>query len=88
MQKHHNKLSEVRKFFLEVVKQHEATFDEHNLRDFIDAYLIEKREEEDLEKLNPISTQDHLIIEMMDLFLAGYETMSKTMAWACLFMIQ
>ena len=31
----------------EIVEEHEKTFDENNLRDFIDAFIVEKRKGKD-----------------------------------------
>ena len=30
-----------------IVEEHEKTFDENNIRDFIDAFIVEKRKEKD-----------------------------------------
>ena len=65
-----------------IVKQHKETFDEDNLRDFIDVYLKEMKTTTDV-----TFTEEQLLVNAFDLFGAGSETTSTTLAWAVCYMI-
>ncbi|XP_019625214.1 PREDICTED: cytochrome P450 2U1-like [Branchiostoma belcheri] len=69
----------------EQIREHEATFDPNDIRDFIDAFLLEKRGRQADE--NTTFTEQQNIMVVMDLFLAGTETTSTTLRWALLYMI-
>ncbi|XP_047486302.1 cytochrome P450 2L1-like [Penaeus chinensis] len=65
---------------MEQVKEHQATLDPENPRDFIDAYLLEmKAKEDDLDSTMSFSDLKNLL---GDLFVAGSETTSSTIRWA------
>ena len=66
----------------DIVKQHKETFDEDNLRDCVDVYLKEMRTTPD-----PSFTEEELLVVAMDMFTAGSETTSTTLAWAVCYMI-
>ena len=66
----------------DIVKQHKETFDEDNLRDFVDVYLKEMRSSPDVS-----FTEEELLVVSMDMFTAGSETTSTTLAWAVNYMI-
>ena len=66
----------------DIVKQHKETFDEDNLRDFVDVYLKEMRSTPDVS-----FTEEELLVVSMDMFTAGSETTSTTLAWAVNYMI-
>lgn len=66
----------------DIVKQHKETFDEDNLRDFVDVYLKEMRSSPDIS-----FTEEELLVVSMDMFTAGSETTSTTLAWAVNYMI-
>ncbi|XP_066283597.1 cytochrome P450 2U1-like [Branchiostoma lanceolatum] len=70
---------------LEQIRDHEATFDPNDIRDVIDAFLLEKRRKQTDE--NSTFTEQQNILVVMDLFLAGTETTSTTLRWALLYMI-
>ncbi|XP_078597942.1 cytochrome P450 2U1-like [Branchiostoma floridae x Branchiostoma japonicum] len=70
---------------LEQIQEHEATFDPNDIRDLIDAFLLEKRRRQEDE--NTTFTEQQNILVVMDLFLAGTETTSTTLRWALLYMI-
>ena len=61
----------------EILKQHKETFDEDNLRDFVDVYLMEMKTNPDVS-----FTEEELMVNAFDLFGAGSETTSTTLAWA------
>ena len=66
----------------DLVRQHKETFDEDNLRDFVDVYLREMDRSPD-----PSFSEAGLLVTAMDLFSAGSETTSTTLAWAVCYMI-
>ena len=66
----------------EFVKQHKETFDEDNLRDFIDVYLKEMKTTSDAS-----FSEEQLLVNAFDLFGAGSETTATTLAWAVCYMI-
>ena len=66
----------------EIIKQHKETFDEDNPRDFIDVYLKEMKTNPDVS-----FTEEQLMVNAFDLFGAGSETTSTTLAWAVCYMI-
>ncbi|CAK8686001.1 unnamed protein product [Clavelina lepadiformis] len=59
----------------EVVFEHENSYDEDDMRDFIDCYLKEMKAGKDL------FTRKQLLYEVSDLFLAGTDTTSNTLTW-------
>nr|XP_022336356.1 cytochrome P450 2B4-like [Crassostrea virginica] len=64
------------------IAEHEKTFDENNLRDFVDLYIQSCKE--DGEK----NTQaNHLFRIIIELFAAGTETTGTSLDWAFLYMI-
>ena len=74
-------IAETHAMMQDIVEQHIATYDEDNMRDFIDVYLREmKKEDEDFH-------EQQLLVNAMDLFSAGSETTATTLSWAVCFMI-
>ncbi len=70
----------------EQIADHEATFQEDNMRDFIDCFIDKKMPQDD----SPVKQKDakqNLRNIFLDLFLAGSETTSSTLKWAVLFMV-
>ena len=67
----------------EILKQHKETFDEDNLRDFVDVYLKEMKTNPDV-----TFTEEELLVNAFDLFGAGSETTSTTLTWAALYMVR
>ncbi|XP_062871979.1 cytochrome P450 2B4-like [Trichomycterus rosablanca] len=72
-------------FIREAMVEHRKTLDPENLRDFIDAYLVEINKNSS----NEDSTfhEENLIMSSSDLFLAGTETTSTTLRWGFVFMM-
>ena len=66
----------------DIVREHKETYDEDNMRDFVDVYLREMAGTRD-----PSFTEEQLLVTSMDLFSAGSETTATTLAWAVCFMI-
>ncbi|XP_035736403.1 cytochrome P450 18a1-like [Vespa mandarinia] len=95
LQKVQNKISqnraEMADFFQETVDQHRVTFDENNIRDLVDAYLLEiqKAKAEGREALLfQGKNHDRQMQQILgDLFSAGMETVKTTLEWAVILML-
>ncbi|XP_014681201.1 PREDICTED: cytochrome P450 2J5-like [Priapulus caudatus] len=78
--------AELDKFLEKRISQHKETFDPNNIRDIIDAFLVERNS-----CTNRVRTAYLLYNELVkgihDLFLAGTETTSNTLYWFMLFML-
>ncbi|XP_074102402.1 cytochrome P450 18a1 isoform X2 [Cotesia typhae] len=83
--------SEMAEFFQETVDEHRNTFDKENIRDIVDAYLveIEKAQTEGRSAMlfqgKNHDRQMHQILG--DLFSAGMETVKTTLEWAVILML-
>ncbi|CAJ1060045.1 cytochrome P450 2J1-like isoform X1 [Xyrichtys novacula] len=65
------------------VERHKLDLDPSNPRDYIDAFLIEKRR-----RNGELGFDDeNLVLCCLDLFLAGSETTSKTLQWGLIYLI-
>ncbi|CAC5368547.1 Cytochrome P450 2C6,Cytochrome P450 2C31,Cytochrome P450 2C15 [Mytilus coruscus] len=76
---------DVEKHLTLVIKEHEETYDENNLRDYVDIYLKRMKSE----RGSPESTFDHeqLLKTIGDLFVAGTETTSTAVQWFIVLLI-
>ncbi|XP_062871968.1 cytochrome P450 2B4-like isoform X2 [Trichomycterus rosablanca] len=84
-QKIYQNVKAFKDFIREAMVEHRKMLDPENLRDFIDAYLVEM----DKNSLNEDSTfhEENLVMSTSDLFLAGTETTSTTLRWGFIFMM-
>ncbi|XP_053383656.1 cytochrome P450 2J4-like isoform X2 [Mercenaria mercenaria] len=64
------------------ISNHESTFDNENIRDFIDLYLQAKIQHSD----ETIFNKGNMFRVIMELFVAGSETTSNTINWCILYM--
>ncbi|XP_050399728.1 cytochrome P450 2C8 [Patella vulgata] len=73
-----------RGFIATQVQEHQQTFDENNLRDFVDVFLkqMEERESEEM----PTFHYENLLQIVGEFFFAGTETTTTTLRWAILFL--
>ncbi|XP_048738009.2 cytochrome P450 2C28-like [Ostrea edulis] len=73
-------------YIYQSIKSHDDSFDENNIRDFIDVYMKKLKSEES----NPHTTFDveQVMKVVMDLFVAGTETTSTALRWFAVFMIR
>ncbi|XP_064602746.1 cytochrome P450 2H1-like [Liolophura sinensis] len=74
----------LRKVIREEIQKHRETFDEENIRDFMDLYLKMTKEE----PWNPSFTEDNVFRTIVDLFLAGSETTAASLNWLVLYMVR
>nr|XP_039248643.1 cytochrome P450 2U1-like [Styela clava] len=69
------------KYLREFVEEHKSNFDQNNIRDFIDAFLLEIKKSP---KDDSVFNKFQLIQFIRDLLDAGSVTVSSTLAWALL----
>ena len=78
------KMDSLQKFYKKTIREHQESYNPNNLRDVIDAFLLEM-------ETNTLSKdffhENQLTVILADLFLAGSETTGKSMEWGCLFMV-
>ncbi|KAL3875530.1 hypothetical protein ACJMK2_033474 [Sinanodonta woodiana] len=71
-------------FIGELVDKHIENFDENKMEDFIDAFLLEMKNNQD--QKDSTFTKKQLIKTVADLFVAGTETTTTTITWAVLYL--
>ncbi|OWF36141.1 Cytochrome P450 2J6 [Mizuhopecten yessoensis] len=71
-------------FIQEEIDEHKRTFDEDNIRDFIDAFLRQKTKHH---SDDPVFEDFNVKASVLNLFVAGTETTSTTTRWAILFLL-
>ncbi|OWF45795.1 cytochrome P450 2C23-like [Mizuhopecten yessoensis] len=76
-------LGNIRAYLQKQIDQHRDTFDEENIRDFIDAFLKEELSQGTSEVLH----DENLKVVLGNLYIAGTETTATTIKWAILFLI-
>nr|CAB3235797.1 cytochrome P450 2U1-like [Phallusia mammillata] len=70
--------------FKKEVNEHRNTFDPSDLRDFIDAFLLEQAKEKQIEGKNSKFTDGELFLCVRDLFGGGVETIVTMVRWSIL----
>ena len=76
----------IKTFIFEQIKNHEDTFDENNIRDFVDLYIQVTRDTK--EERSDVFTDDSMFRVILELFIAGSETTYNTLDWAFLLMTE
>ncbi|KAL3875531.1 hypothetical protein ACJMK2_033475 [Sinanodonta woodiana] len=71
-------------FIGELIDMHDEHFDENKMEDFIDAFLLEMKNNQ--ERQDSTFTKKQLIKIVADLFVAGTETTTTTITWAVLYL--
>ncbi|XP_072276316.1 cytochrome P450 2D15-like [Pyxicephalus adspersus] len=72
-------------FVKDIITEHKKSFDPNNIRDYIDAYLLEIEKAKG--ETNTSFNETNLFLTTNDLFGAGTETTSTTLRWALLYML-
>ncbi|XP_061185633.1 cytochrome P450 2E1-like [Saccostrea echinata] len=78
-------ISAMTAFVTEMVEEHRLNFDENNINDYIDAYLLEQSQRGN--EINTTFTDEQLVVSVRDFFGAGTETTSTTLRWVLLYLI-
>ncbi|XP_066288756.1 cytochrome P450 2U1-like [Branchiostoma lanceolatum] len=76
----------LQEFCGEQIEKHRLNFDPNDIRDFIDAFLIEQQRAQD-QQARENFTDKQLQEVLIDLFIAGTETTATTTRWALLYMM-
>ncbi|XP_071950461.1 cytochrome P450 2J4-like isoform X1 [Antedon mediterranea] len=77
-------MSNAKLFIEDNIKRHEETFDSEDIRDIIDAYLLElKKDDVD----TSVFCKDIFWRTILDLFFGGTDTISSTLAFAMAFLV-
>ena len=74
----------IKQFLNSAIEEHKTTFDADDPRDLIDMFLVKMKEEDQ----SGTFTQAQLVYNCMDLFIAGSETMNKSLLYALAVMIR
>ena len=71
------------------IQDHIKTFDEDNLRDFLDIYIAQMKEcdEDPSSSFYKDTGLDSLRTSIVDMFMAGSDTISSSLTWAILYMV-
>ncbi|KPM09295.1 8-oxo-dGDP phosphatase NUDT18 [Sarcoptes scabiei] len=77
---------ETSRYFHEIVEEHRNTLDEENVRDFVDAYLVQHDRIKESGQQSFFS-EKQLIQVMNDIFSAGLENVTSTIEWSVLFLM-
>lgn len=76
------------RFCIKQIKEHRETFDGENIRDLTDALIkVMKDAEDEGSDVKKLLSDKHMILTLMDLFLAGLDTTSTTLRWAILYFV-
>ncbi|XP_072552362.1 cytochrome P450 2C5-like [Salminus brasiliensis] len=76
----------LKEFIIAAVEEHRKTLDTGNIRDFIDAYLVEMDKQGSKE--DSTFDEDNLTTSTSDLFVAGTDTTATTLRWGIIHMME
>ncbi|KAL3862687.1 hypothetical protein ACJMK2_008640 [Sinanodonta woodiana] len=77
------KMQVIRDFVNELIEEHVKQFDEQSIEDFIDAFISEMKQND---RETTIFTKEYFAAIIMDLFIAGTDTISTTVTWASFYL--
>ncbi|WAQ97360.1 CP2J5-like protein [Mya arenaria] len=86
MNKRREAFQQMGDYIMSQIKEHESSFDENSIRDFVDIYLRSQKHGSEDERKH--ITMGNMFRVIFDLFLAGSETTYATLDWAFLQMIR
>nr|XP_057930410.1 cytochrome P450 2J2-like [Doryrhamphus excisus] len=75
----------LQEFITSEIKAHKLDLDPNNPQDYMDAFLMESQDQANCELG---FHEDNLVLCCLDLFVAGTETVSKTLQWGLIFLIK
>ncbi|CRL05883.1 CLUMA_CG019030, isoform A [Clunio marinus] len=79
-------------FYKEVIEDHKKNFDSNNIRDLVDAYLMEietaKLNNSEHELFEGNKHEEQIMQVIGDLFSAGMETIKTTLLWLIVYMLR
>lgn len=75
----------VEDMFQELIDEHHESYDENNIRDYVDAFIKEMGRQDRGD--NSTFTDEQLLKCVGDLFIAGMETTATTIRWGTVFLI-
>ncbi len=84
-------VQKIKDVLYEAISDHEESYQEDSMRDFIDYFLKEIKEKSASQEESSFKGKDgrgNLISTLIDFFVAGSETTSTTLNWGMLFMIK
>lgn len=76
---------EVKDFVGRIISEHKESFDGENIRDYIDAFLLEQTKHQNNE--DSTFSEEQLVCTLRDFFLAGSETTTTTLKWSWAFLV-
>ncbi|GAV09180.1 hypothetical protein RvY_18766-2 [Ramazzottius varieornatus] len=81
------RIANIQKPLRELVAEHRKSFDPHNPRDYVDHYFC--AQESRINEKGDVGTftDDQLIRNLSDLYVAGFETTTTFLRWAMVYMI-
>ncbi|KAK3085480.1 hypothetical protein FSP39_004034 [Pinctada imbricata] len=77
--------TEIKFFINSEIQRHKDSFDENEIRDYIDAFMLEQIREKN--NANSTFSDQQLLASVRDLFIAGSETTATTISWALLYLM-
>ena len=77
---------ETGEYFKKIANEHRLTLEPNQVRDFVDAYLVQQEKIKQSGKDSYFS-EEQLIQIMNDIFSAGLETVTSTIEWAVLYLL-
>lgn len=78
-------IRDIKQYIFKQIQEHEDTFDEHNIRDFLDLYIQVTRDTE-LSEGDAFITKSNMLRIILELFIVGVETTATALSWGFLFM--